>query len=86
MLDSNIYPKIDLNTYRKETHLKDGTKIILRPMVTEDKDAMYEFFQAVPEEDARYLRDEVSSRLLIQPYKTPDSCLEMQRLSRRDGV
>ena len=22
----------------------------------------------------------------IQPYKTPDSCLEMQRLSRRDGV
>ncbi|PIP36175.1 MAG: hypothetical protein COS92_05190 [Desulfobacterales bacterium CG07_land_8_20_14_0_80_52_14] len=86
MLDSNIYPKIDLNTYRKETHLKDGTKIILRPMVTEDKDAMYEFFQAVPEEDARYLRDEVSSRLLIEKWaKNLEYAKTLPILAVKDG-
>jgi L-amino acid N-acyltransferase YncA len=68
MLDSTIYPKIDLNTYHKETHLKDGTKIILRPMVAGDKEALFQFFKAVPAEDARYLRDDVSSTLLVEKW------------------
>ena len=55
MLDSTIYPKIDLNTYQKETQLKDGTKIIFRPMVSEDQDALYEFFKEVDKEEAQYL-------------------------------
>lgn len=68
MLDTNIYPKIDLNKYQKEAHLKDGTKILLRPMVIEDQEALYEFFKAVPEEEARYLRDDVKSRLLVEAW------------------
>jgi acetyltransferase len=68
MLDDSIYPKIDINKYRKETKLKDGTKVLLRPMVTEDQDALYEFFKAVSEEEARYLRDDVKSRLLIESW------------------
>lgn len=68
MLAPNIYPKIDLNTYRKEAVLKDGTKVLLRPMVSEDKDALYEFFKGVSEEEARYLRDDVKSRLLIESW------------------
>jgi L-amino acid N-acyltransferase YncA len=68
MLARDVYPKIDLNTYRKEAILKDGTKILLRPMVPTDKDALYEFFKAVPEEEARYLRDDVKSRLLIESW------------------
>jgi len=68
MKESDIYPTIDINTYQKETALKDGTKILLRPMVAEDQDALYEFFQAVPREDARYLRDDVSSRLLVEKW------------------
>ena len=62
------YTKIDINTYQKETKLKDGTKVLLRPMVPEDQDALYEFFKAVPREDARYLRDDVSSRLLVEKW------------------
>ncbi len=86
MLDPNIYPTINLNTYHKETHLKDGTKIILRPMVAEDKDAVYEFFQAVPAEDARYLRDEVSSRLLIEKWaKNLDYAKTLPIVAVRDG-
>lgn len=68
MLDSTVYPKIDLNAYRKEVQLKDGTKILLRPMVAEDKDGLYEFFQAVPIDDARFLRDDVTSVLLIEKW------------------
>jgi len=68
MTDHDIYPKIDINTYQKETVLEDGTKLLLRPMVPEDQDALYEFFKAVPREDARYLRDDISSRLLIEKW------------------
>jgi hypothetical protein len=68
MLAHNIYPKIDLNTYQEEANLKDGTKILLRPMVIEDQEALYEFFKAVSEEEARYLRDDVKSRLLIESW------------------
>jgi L-amino acid N-acyltransferase YncA len=68
MTDLDIYPKIDINAYQKEIKLNDGTKVLLRPMVPEDQDALYEFFKAVPREDARYLRDDVSSRLLVEKW------------------
>ena len=66
MLDLNMYPKIDLNTYQKEAILKDGTKILIKPMVEEDQDALYEFFKAVPEEEARYLRDDVKWKIVMK--------------------
>ena len=59
---------LDLEKYRKEVVLKDGTKIVLRPMLAEDKDALYEFFKAVPHEEARYLRDNVESRLVVEKW------------------
>ena len=68
MLAYDIHSKIDLKTYQKEAVLKDGTKILLRPMAPEDKEALYEFFKAVSEEEARYLRDDVKSRLLIESW------------------
>ena len=68
MLARDMYPKVDLNTYQKKVSLKDGTKILLRPMVQTDKEALYEFFKAVSEEEARYLRDDVKSRLLIESW------------------
>ena len=87
MLDENIYPKIDLNTYQKETVLKDGTKILLRPMVTEDQDALYEFFKGVSEEEARYLRDDVKSRLLIKSWaKNLDYSRTLPILAIKDDI
>jgi GNAT superfamily N-acetyltransferase len=86
MLDTTIYPKIDLNTYEKVTRLKDGTKIILRAMVAEDKDALFEFFQAVPPDDARYLRDDVSSKLLVEKWaKNLDYEKTLPILAIKDG-
>ena len=68
MLDKSIYPKIDINTYHKEVELKDGTKVLLRPMVAEDQDALYEFFKGVHREVALYLRHDVSSRQVIEGW------------------
>ena len=68
MLDKSIYPKIDINTYHKEVELKDGTKVLLRPMVAEDQDALYEFFKGVHKDVARYLRDDVGSRLVVEKW------------------
>ena len=68
MLDLNMYPKIDLNTYQTEAILKDGTKILIKPMVPEDQEALFEFFKAVPEDEARYLRDDVKSKIIIENW------------------
>ncbi|MGD9234709.1 MAG: GNAT family N-acetyltransferase [Desulfobacterales bacterium] len=87
MMDHNIYPKIDLNTYQKEAVLKDGTKILLRPMVLEDQEALYEFFKAVSEEEARYLRDDVKSRLLIESWaKNLDYSRTLPILAIKDDI
>ena len=86
MLNATIYPQIDLATYRKETQLKDGTKVLLRPMVKEDGDALYNFFQAVPLEDARYLRDDVSSSLLVEKWaRNLDYDKTLPLLAVKDG-
>lgn len=87
MLAHSIYPTIDLNTYQKEAKLKDGTKILLRPMVIEDQEALYEFFKAVSEEEARYLRDDVKSRLLIESWaKNLDYSRTLPILAIKDDI
>ena len=58
----------DINTYKKEAKLNDGTKILLRPMKAEDQDALYAFFKSVPKEDAQYLRDDIASRLIVEKW------------------
>ena len=86
MLDSTIYPKIDLKTYQKETHLKDGTRILLRPMVASDQDALHEFFKEVPAEDARHLREDVASKLLVEKWaKNLDYDKTLPILAFREG-
>lgn len=87
MLARDIYPKIDLNTYQKKAVLKDGTKVLLRPMVPEDQDALYEFFKEVSEEEARYLRDDVKSRLLIESWaKNLDYSRTLPILAIKDNL
>ena len=77
---------VDLNKYQKEAQLKDGTKVLLRPMVPEDQDALYDFFKEVPREEARYLRDDVQSRTLIEKWaKNLDYNKTLPILAIKDG-
>jgi len=77
----------DLNTYKKEEKLKDGNKILLRPMSAEDQDALYTFFKSVPKEDARYLRDDVASRLIVEEWtKNLDYTRTLPILALKNGT
>ncbi|RMG60176.1 MAG: N-acetyltransferase [Deltaproteobacteria bacterium] len=57
-----------LKDYPKEVTLKDGTKVTLKPFERKDKEALYEFFVALPEEDRLYLKDDVTDPLVIEKW------------------
>ena len=44
--------------YPKQARLEDGTRIIIRPLISQDETALVDFFKALPEQDILYLRDE----------------------------
>ncbi len=49
-----------LKTYRNLISLKDGARVLLRPLVPEDRRRLIEMFAAVSPEEAKYLRDPVT--------------------------
>lgn len=55
-----------LENYPKEAVLKDGKKIILRPMVKEDEQKLLAFFSRLPEKDRLFLRDNVTDPRVIK--------------------
>jgi RimJ/RimL family protein N-acetyltransferase len=57
-----------LNEYPKEVALRDGSKVMLRPVVKEDEEALYQFFKGMSKEDRLYLRDDVASREIIHGW------------------
>lgn len=57
-----------LNEYPKEVALRDGSKVLLRPVVKEDEEALYQFFKGMSKEDRLYLRDDVASREIIHGW------------------
>ncbi|MFQ5578443.1 MAG: GNAT family N-acetyltransferase [Anaerolineae bacterium] len=57
-----------LAKYRNLLTLSDGTRVLLRPLVSGDRDALVAFFAQVSEEDRRYLSDDVSNRDLVSSW------------------
>jgi len=57
-----------LKDYPKEAVLKDGEKIILRPMVKEDEQKLLAFFSRLPEKDRLFLRDNVTDPRVIKSW------------------
>lgn len=57
----------------KQVNLKDGRKVLIRDMGAGDAERSYEFFAALPEEDRKYLRRDVTRRKVVQ-----------ERISRMD--
>ncbi|MHC4947744.1 MAG: GNAT family N-acetyltransferase [Planctomycetota bacterium] len=46
--------------------LKDGTAVVLRPPTMDDLDRLRAFYLALPEEDRRYLREDVTRREVVE--------------------
>jgi len=49
----------------KKVILKDGKEIIIRPLSSQDLDALMKFYRGLPPEDRRYLRVDVTNREVV---------------------
>ena len=54
--------------YQKTGVLKDGSRVILRPMVKEDRDKLLEFFRGLDEKDILFLRSDVRNPAVIDHW------------------
>jgi len=59
---------IALDRYPREITLRDGGRLVLRPMIREDGDRLWDFFRRIPPEDKMYIRDDVSRREVIEEW------------------
>ncbi len=57
-----------MTQYKKEGILKDGTRVILRPMVKEDRDKLLDFFRRVDDRDLMFLRSDVRDPAVIDDW------------------
>ncbi len=57
-----------LEEYPKKVSLPDGATLTLRPMTRDDQYALYSFFISLPEEDRRFLRNDVADRKIIEKW------------------
>ncbi|MGA8573249.1 MAG: GNAT family N-acetyltransferase [Desulfobaccales bacterium] len=54
--------------YPKQVTLADGASLILRPMTRDDQYALYSFFSSLPEENRRWLGNDVTDRKLLEKW------------------
>jgi RimJ/RimL family protein N-acetyltransferase len=55
-------------TFPKEITLKDGTKVTLKGMTSRDREALHAFFERLPEEDTKFLKDDVRRPEVIEAW------------------
>jgi RimJ/RimL family protein N-acetyltransferase len=55
-------------SYYKEGVLKDGTRVILRPMVKEDREKLLDFFGRLEERELSFLRNDVRDPAVIDAW------------------
>ena len=54
----------------KTIQIKDGTKIVIRPLSKQDGPALLKFFTEVPEDDRLFLKDDVTKKAIIDRWIT----------------
>ncbi len=54
--------------FPKEITLKDGTRVTLKGMTSRDRDALHVFFERLPEEDTKFLKDDVRKREVVEAW------------------
>src|SRR5512135_170034 len=56
--------------YPKDVKLKDGSTVTLKPFERKDKEALFTFFQRLPEGDRIFLKDNVADPAVIERWAT----------------
>jgi len=59
---------IEISIYPKQVTLRDGTSLVLRPMMKEDENSLLQFFLGIPENERWYLKEDVSSPRVIHDW------------------
>lgn len=54
--------------YRQVYTLKDGTRVLVRPLTKEDRQGLLDLFLPVPPEESRYMRDNVNDPAVINSW------------------
>jgi len=54
--------------YPKQAKLQDGSRVIIRPLISNDEEALVEFFKSIPPQDHLYLRDNVKDPQVIHQW------------------
>ncbi len=52
-------------SYRQLVTLRDGTRVLLRPLTADDRQALIDLFVTVPPEERKYMRHDVTDRELV---------------------
>jgi GNAT superfamily N-acetyltransferase len=55
-------------TFPKEAHLRDTRRVIVRPFTSDDVDAVFAFFQSLPDEVRRYAWDRIDTRAVVEKW------------------
>jgi len=59
---------IHLDRYPREVSLRNGARLVFRPMVPEDVDRLWSFFRVIPPEDKMFFRQDVGRREVVQRW------------------
>lgn len=56
------------NRYPQEAALRDGRRVLIRPFNRRDTNALFEFFQQLPEDTRRFAWDRIDDRALVESW------------------
>jgi GNAT superfamily N-acetyltransferase len=54
--------------FPQEAVLRDGRRVLIRPFTQNDTEALWEFFQRLPQEVRRFAWDRIDSRALVESW------------------
>ena len=57
-----------MSEFPKEITLKDGTRVTFKGMTSHDRDALHAFFERLPEEDTKFLKDDVRKPEVVEVW------------------
>ncbi|HUH96971.1 MAG TPA: GNAT family N-acetyltransferase [Anaerolineales bacterium] len=57
-----------IKNFREMVTLKDGTYVLLRPMIADDESRLMEFYSAVSDDDLRYFRHPVKEPAIVREW------------------
>jgi GNAT superfamily N-acetyltransferase len=57
-----------LDRFPQEAVLRDGSRLLIRPFTAADADALFSFFQRLPEQVRRFAWDRIDSRALVEQW------------------